>query len=213
VKFRDRLEAGEALGRALARYSGGHPIVIAIPRGAVPMAAVLARRLRGELDVVLVRKIGAPFNPEYAVGAVDETGWTYLTPYAAQAGADGAYVARETEREMATIRERRRRYTPHRGPLDVAGRTVVVVDDGLATGATMVAALHSLRARKPSKLVCAVPVASAEAVALVREYADEVVCLDTPADFYAVGQAYSDFAQVSDEEVVAALAAGEGPLT
>jgi len=205
MRFRNRLDAGEALARSLARYAADKPVVMAIPRGAVPMAAVVAHRLHGTLDVVLVRKIGAPFNPEYAVGAVDETGWTYVTPYAAQAGADEAYVARTAARETETIRERRRRYTPHRGPLDVAGRTVIVVDDGLATGSTMVAALHSLRARKPSKLVCAIPVASAEAVALVGAYADDVVCLDMPANFYAVGQAYVDFSQVADEEVVAEL--------
>ncbi|MFO1304613.1 MAG: phosphoribosyltransferase family protein [Burkholderiales bacterium] len=207
MRFRDRIDAGEALARRLAQYADTRAVVMAIPRGAVPMAAVLARRLRVSLDVVLVRKIGAPFNPEYAVGAVDEGGWTYVAPYAAQAGADEAWLARATEREMDTMRERRRRYTPHRGPIDIAGRTVIVVDDGLATGATMVAALHSLHARNPAKLVCAVPVASAEAIALVREHADDVVCLDVPAGFRAVGEEYEDFRQVSDEEVIAALAA------
>jgi predicted phosphoribosyltransferase len=210
--FRDREEAAEKLADALQRRRGSNPLVIAIPRGAVPMGAIVARRLGGALDVVLVRKLGARYDPELAIGAVDETGWTYVAPHARSVGATSAYIESQVARELATIRERRRRYTPDRGPLDPAGRVVIVVDDGLATGATMVAALHALRARGPREIVCAIPVASHEALSLVRAYADEVVCLETPDWFGAVGQAYRSFPQVSDEEVVEALGAASSPV-
>lgn len=205
--FRDREEAGEALAQALRRWRGSGPLVVAIPRGAVPMAAIVARHLGGALDVVLVRKLSSPYNAEFAIGSVDETGWTYIAPHAEEAGANAAYIRHAVERELATIRDRRKRYTPNRGPLDADGRVVIVVDDGLATGATMVAALHALRARRPRHLVCAVPVASSEALALVEQHADELVCLESPAFFHAVGQVYRHFPQVSDDEVIAALEA------
>jgi putative phosphoribosyl transferase len=206
--FRDRIEAGEVLARALMKWRGTHPLVVAIPRGAVPMARVVAEQLDGDLDVVLIRKLGAPGNPEFAIGAVDETGWTYLADYAESAGATPEFVAREVAAEMATMRRRREQYTPARAPLDAEGRVVIAVDDGLATGATMIAALHALRAKRPKRLICAVPVASEEALEKVRAYADEVVCLDAPAFFYAVGQFYRQFSQVTDDEVVALLRAG-----
>jgi putative phosphoribosyl transferase len=206
--FQDRIEAGEVLARALMKWRGSHPLVVAIPRGAVPMARVVAERLGGDLDVVLIRKLGAPGNPEFAIGAVDETGWTYLADYAESAGATPEFVAREVAAEMATMRRRREQYTPARAPMDAEGRVVIAVDDGLATGATMIAALHALRAKRPKRLICAVPVASEEALEKVRAYADEVVCLDAPAFFYAVGQFYRQFSQVTDDEVVAQLRTG-----
>jgi len=209
--FRDRLDAGARLAQALERWRGTRPLVLAIPRGAVPMGKVIAERLDGELDVVLTRKLHAPGSPEFAVGAIDETGWTYLADYAERAGASATYVAREVESELATIRRRRAEYTPERPPVDPKGRVTIVVDDGLATGATMIAALHSLRSRGPERLICAVPVASVEAVEKVTPYADEVVCLATPAEFYAVGQFYLDFRQVDDAEVKALLRAAAHP--
>jgi len=209
--FRDRLDAGARLAQALERWRGTRPLVLAIPRGAVPMGKVIADRLDGELDVVLTRKLHAPGSPEFAVGAIDETGWTYLADYAERAGASATYVAREVESELATIRRRRAEYTPERPPVDPKGRVTIVVDDGLATGATMIAALHSLRSRGPERLICAVPVASVEAVEKVTPYADEVVCLATPAEFYAVGQFYLDFRQVDDAEVKALLRAAAHP--
>jgi predicted phosphoribosyltransferase len=210
--FSDRLEAGRQLARRLEVWRGERPIVFAIPRGAVPMGKVIADALDGELDVVLTRKLGAPGNPEFAIGAVDETGWSYIAEYAAMAGATQEYIDRVVAAEMETMRRRRAEYTPVRPPLDPAGRVAIVVDDGLATGATMLAALHALRARHPRRLICAVPVASPEAAAKVRAQADELVCLDTPEFFHAVGQFYRDFRQVEDREVIALLrAAGSAP--
>lgn len=203
--FRDRIDAAERLADALAAYRGRNPLVLAIPRGAVPMARVIARRLEGELDVVLVRKLRAPFSPEFAVGAIDETGWAYIASHARQAGADERYLQEEKAAQLATLRRRRAEYTPHRPPIDPAGRVAIVVDDGLATGATMIAALHAVRARKPAKLVCAVPVAPPDSVDAVRPYCDEVVCLDTPWDFGAVGRFYRNFDQVEDDEVIRML--------
>ena len=205
--FRDRTEAGELLALALTQWSGKNPLVAAIPRGAVPIGKIVADRLGGDLDVVLTRKLGAPGNPEFAVGAVDETGWTYLADYAESAGATREYVAREVAAEMETMRRRRAQYTPARPALDPAGRIVIAVDDGLATGATMIAALHALRAKGPQRLICAVPVASEDALEKVRTRADEVVCLHSPPFFYAVGQFYRHFSQVDDDEVVALLRA------
>lgn len=204
--FDSRLDAGRRLAKALAAYRGRNPLVLAIPRGAVEIGAMLARELEGELDVVLVKKLRAPVNPELAVGAVDETGWTYLAPHAAMAGADAAYLAKEKAVELEQLRKRRAQYTPTRAPADAAGRVAIVVDDGIATGASMIAALHSVRARNPERLVCAVPVAAPESLEQVHPYADEVVCLEAPESFYAVGQFYRDFPQVEDEDVVALLA-------
>ena len=205
--FRDRTDAANRLARELARYRGRNPLVLAIPRGAVPMGRVLADALHGELDVVLVRKLRAPLQAELAVGAIDETGWTYVADYGAGVGADERYLAREQRVQRETLQQRRAAYSPLRAPLDPRGRIAIVVDDGLATGATMIAALHAVRARQPSRLVCAVPVAAPDSLRRVESDADEVVCLQAPAEFEAVGQFYREFPQVEDDEVVRCLAA------
>jgi putative phosphoribosyl transferase len=155
--------------------------------------------------VVLVRKLRAPSSPELAVGAVDESGWTYIADYAEREGADSAYLERERQFQLATLRKRRAQYTPARPPIGAEGRIVIVVDDGLATGASMIAALHAARAKQPQRLICAVPVAPPDSLELVRPLADEVVCVAAPAGFRAVGQFYRHFAQVEDEDVVALL--------
>jgi putative phosphoribosyl transferase len=203
--FQDRAEAGEMLAKALMKWRGKNPLVVAIPRGAVPMGKIIAERLEGELEVVLTRKLHVPGNPEFAIGAVDETGWIYRAEYAGETGATDRYVQAQAAAELETIRQRRAQYTPERPPLDAAGRVVIVIDDGLATGATMIAALHAMRMKRPARLICAIPVASPEAVGKVRAYADEVVCLQTPGFFYAVGQFYRSFPQVDDAEIVAQL--------
>jgi len=203
--FSDRADAAKKLAAALSVYRGVNPLVLGIPRGGAPMARQIAELLDGEVDVVLVRKLRAPGNPEYAIGAVDESGWSFLTREAAWVSPAQEYVEREKQFELALMRERRQAYSAKRPARDPKGRTVIVVDDGLATGSTMIAALHSLAAKGPAKLVCAVPVAPPDTVPKVKPYCDELVCLDSPVDFSAVGQFYASFPQVSDAEVIAAL--------
>jgi putative phosphoribosyl transferase len=200
--FRDRNEAANKLAERLMEYRGKNPLILAIPRGAVPMAKIVADKLGGEFDVVLVRKLRAPHQPELAIGSVDESGWTYLSDYAAVYGGSKDYIESEKKEQLETIRRRRAQYTPVRPPIDPAGRIVIVIDDGLATGATMISALHGLRARHPAKLICAVPVAPPDTLEKVAGMADDVVCLEAPEFFQAVGQFYSHFPQIDDAEVI-----------
>ena len=203
--FRDRDEAANRLAEKLKSYRGKNPLILAIPRGAVPMGKIIADKLAGELDVVLVRKLRAPHQPELALGSVNESGWTYLADFAELYGGSADYLEAEKQAQLQTIRQRRAQYTPIRPSISPAGRIVIVIDDGLATGATMISALHGLRGMKPAKLICAIPVSPPDTLTKVTELADEVVCLETPSFFQAVGQFYQHFPQVDDEEVIALL--------
>ena len=204
MAFADRAEAGRMLARSLDKYRGQHPLVLAIPRGAVPMGKIVADVLDGELDVVLVRKLRAPHNPELAIGSIDETGAVYLDPDTRDLWNE-PYLEAEKKIQLATLRQRRQQYEPAGSAIDAGGRLAIVLDDGIATGSTMIAALRAVRARHPARLIAATGVASAETLRLIRQEADEVVCLETPAILYAIGYHFRDFSQVSDEEVVATL--------
>jgi len=205
MRFRNREEAGRRIAMRLAHFRGANPLILGIPRGGVPPARVAAEILNGDLDVVLVRKIGAPRNPEYAVGAVVESGEVIVTPSAIASGVDRDYVAEEAQMQLRVLRARRDRLAPCGAPVDPAGRVVIVVDDGVATGATMIAALNVLRRSRPKWLVAAMAVAPRGVVERIADVADDVVCLDTPDDFHAVGQFFDDFATVTDAQVVATL--------
>jgi predicted phosphoribosyltransferase len=210
--YRDREEAGELLAEALRPYAGRNPLVLAIPRGAVPMGRVIADRLGGELDVVLVHKLGAPGQPELAVGAIDEEGQVHLNEGARLLHIGRDFIEQECRRQREVLGARRARYTPDRPPISPAGRTVIVLDDGIATGATMIAALRAIRRRGPAELVAAAAVMPPETRERIEREADRVVCLETPEFFAAVGQFFENFDQVSDDDVVAVLAAA-GPAT
>jgi predicted phosphoribosyltransferase len=210
MAFEDRAEAGRLLASRLEKYRGQHPLVLAIPRGAVPMGKIVADALDGQLDVVLVRKLRAPYNPELAIGSIDETGAVYLDPETRDLW-DEPYLEAEKKTQLATLQQRRRQYEPAGAVIDAAGRVAIVLDDGIATGSTMIAALRAVRARHPAKLVAATGVASTEALRLIHQEADEVVCLETPAVLYAIGYHFRDFSQVSDEEVVATLREARRP--
>lgn len=200
--FKDRDDAANKLAEKLMQYKGKNPLILAIPRGAVPMAKVIAEVLGGSFDVVLVRKLRAPYQPELAIGSIDENGWAYIASHAPSTGATQEYLEAEKKHQMETIRKRRMQYTPIRPPIDPAGRIVIVIDDGLATGATMISALHGLRVKNPARLICAIPVAPPDTLKRVAKMADEVVCLQAPEYFQAVGQFYQNFSQIEDDEVI-----------
>jgi predicted phosphoribosyltransferase len=207
--FADRADAGRQLAARLLHLKDQTPIVLALPRGGVPVAFEVARALAAPLDVVLVRKIGAPGQKELGLGAVVDGAHPHVVlneDVVRAVGAGDDYIRQETAREMTEIERRRALYRPNRPPLEAEGRVVIVVDDGIATGGTMKAVLEALRELHPRTLVLAVPVTPAESLAELRPFADEVVALATPEPFYAVGAYYRDFTQTSDEEVVALLA-------
>ena len=209
-RFLDRRDAGRRLARRVAALKLDHPIVYALPRGGVPVAAAIAAVIGAPLDLVLVRKIGAPMQPELAVGAVvdgDAPELVINDDIARQTGATQEYIDRVRDRELAEIERRRRLYLADRPRLDPKGRTAIVVDDGIATGATAIVALHALRKRGAARLVVAVPVAPPDTVDRLAREADEVICLMQPLDFWGISAFYEDFHQLEDEEVTRALEA------
>jgi putative phosphoribosyl transferase len=208
LMFADRAEAGVLLAEQVAALRLADPLVLALPRGGLPVAAEIARRLASPLDVVFVRKLGAPDQPELAVGAVADGPEPEIVLNArlvAALGLDADYIAAQVARERANIEDRRRTYAGLRPGIDPAGRSVIVVDDGVATGMTMQAALRSVRRLDPAHLIAAVPVASREAVALLSGEADDVVYLSAPRRFLSVGSFYRSFTQVTEEEAVRLL--------
>ncbi len=209
MPFANRTDAGRHLAQALARYKNRSAVVLALPRGGVPVAAEVAAALNAPLDLILVRKIGVPMQPELAMGAVVDGSSPLLVrneEVIALAGVDETDFKAVCDAELAEIERRRQRYLGGRERIDVAGRIAIVIDDGIATGATTRAALRATRARQPKKLILAVPVAPTESLAAMQEEADEVVCLEDYESFGAIGFYYSDFRQTSDQQVIDTLA-------
>ena len=209
MPFSNRTEAGRKLAKALAFYKEQHPVILALPRGGAPVAAEIAAALEAPLDLVLVRKIGVPFQPELAMGAVID-GQEPLVVRNEQvirmAEINESEFDAIRDRELEEIERRRKLYLGNRPHLEVKGQTVIIVDDGIATGATIRVALRAIRMRKPRKLILAVPVAPTQSLDELRTEADEIVCLEDYDDFGAIGLYYSDFRQISDAEVIKLLA-------
>jgi putative phosphoribosyl transferase len=203
--FNDRTDAGQRLAERLAAYKGTHAVVLALPRGGVVVGERVARALGAPFDIIAVRKIGAPGDPEYAIGAVDGYGTTLFNEVEKRT-VDKKWLAQEIKWERAEARRRGSVYRDGRLPLPLAGKTVIIVDDGIATGLTMRLAVRSVKAEQPAKVVVAVPVAPAGAVRALRRVGAEVVVLEPPEDFAgSVGAHYARFPQVSDQEVIELL--------
>lgn len=209
MSFRDRQDAGRKLSARLEHLRDAKPIVVGLPRGGVPVAAEVANALDAPLDVIVVRKLGVPYQPELGFGAIGEGGVEVLNEEVLRAaGLGDDDIARVEAKEREEVARRARRFRGDRPPVPLAGRTVIVVDDGLATGGTARAALEVAREHGASRVVLAVPVAPVGTVRAMQDVADEVVCLETPSAFFAIGQWYDDFTQTSDDEVVDLLANG-----
>jgi putative phosphoribosyl transferase len=214
MPFKDRSHAGRKLARALAHYRNREPIVLALPRGGVPVGAEVAKALDAPLDLILVRKIGVPFQPELAMGAVVDGNEPLVVrneDVIRLLGIDEAAFTAVCDDELAELERRRQRYLSGRRQAEIAGRTAIVIDDGLATGATTRAALRAMRRRNPKTLVLAIPVAPTDSLAEMRGEADEVVCLESYPDFGAIGLYYSNFLPVPDQEVIDLLARFPAP--
>lgn len=214
-EFADRREAGRRLAVALQYLAASHPLVLALPRGDVPVAAEVTRALGADLDLLIVRKLGAPGHEELGIGALVDGQAPHLVlneDIVRQLGPSPAYVREELQRQLTEIERRRRAYLGDARPISPTGRTVIVIDDGIATGGTIRAALEGIRKTGPARLVLAVPVAPAETIAALRPLCDEIVCLHQPEPFFAVGAHYQRFEQTSDAEVVRLLSNARQPV-
>lgn len=210
-EFMNRADAGQGLAKALSSEGIERPLILAIPRGGVPVGAEIARVLVADLDLLFVRKIGAPWNREVAIGAIAGTGNPQIVlndDVVAASGATQSYIDAEVAAQMSEIERQRQAYLRGEVPAEVAGRNIIVTDDGVATGATLAAGLKALRLQGVRSITLAIPVGPPESVRLLVRGADKVICLHQPSDFRAVGLHYRDFAQVTDQEVVEALASG-----
>lgn len=207
MMFSDRIEAGQKLAEALEGLKGTPDlIVLGIPRGGVILAVQIAQELGAAIDIWVSKKIGAPGNSEFAIGSVDIRGNAVLdTRVAAGLGVTDEYVQQEVERLRAEMRQHAAEYRGGRPALELCGRTVILTDDGLATGSTAISACRSIREERPKTLILAVPVAPPDTAGRLAAEVDRLVVLETPAGFHAVGQFYADFSQVTDKEVIAAL--------
>jgi putative phosphoribosyl transferase len=208
LSFRDRADAGRQLVPRLMIYAGQNPVVLALPRGGVPVAFEVAQALRAPLDLIFVRKIGAPGHAEYGLGAVVDGAHPQVVlneEALSLLNVPPGYIEEETQRQLKEIERRRQHYLAGRQPVDVAGRIAIVVDDGIATGGTVRAALKGLSRARPARLILAVPVAPRDTIERLKAEADEVICLMTPEPFYAVGEHFDDFSQTSDREVTTLL--------
>ena len=203
--FTDRIEAGELLGQELLDLRGSDAVVLGIPRGGVIVAREIAKAIYAEVDILLSRKLRAPGNPELAIGAVGENGGIYLSGGAEYMRVTKDYIQAERDYQMAEIERRAQLFRAVRPRVQLEGRVVVVTDDGVATGSTMLAALWSAREEKPARLIAALPVAPEETLRTISQSADETICLRAPALFMAVGQFYERFEQIEDDELVALL--------
>lgn len=204
--LKNREEAAKELAILLESYRKENPLILGVPRGGVPMAKIIADHLQAPFDVVLVRKIPAPYNPELAAGAVSESGEVYLNPWAIRDGYTEDKLSANIAKEKEEIRKRREHFTDGHAPVSVKDRTVIVVDDGIATGATMIAAIHFLRKAHPRKIVLAAGVIPPDNVAKLKPLCDDLVVLLVPDTFFGVGQFYRDFSPVEDEAVIRLLA-------
>jgi putative phosphoribosyl transferase len=200
--FRNREEAARLLARELRAYANTHAVVLALPRGGVPLGYIIARDLHLPLDVILIKKIGYPQQPEYAVGAVSLNS-LIVNP---RIDLPDTYFQEQALRIRQQLQERYKRYKQDQEPVAVQNRPVLLVDDGIATGYTILAAAQLLRQSEPAQIILAVPVAAPRSLDKIRPYVDEIICLDAPADFQAVGQFYADFSEVSHEAVIRLLA-------
>jgi len=204
--FSGRIEAGELLGYHLKHLIDEHPVVVGIPRGGVIIAREIVHVIDGELDVVLCRKIGAPRNPELAIGAVSEEGKLFLDERVSGVMDEKTpYIIREKEKQMAEIERRKKMYREIKPKINLEGRTVIITDDGVATGSTMKAAAWSIQQENPEKIIIALPVAPSESLDKLSDVADEIICLRTPRFFEAISQFYSIFNQVDDSKVLEIL--------